>query len=158
MTPAIRVAKAAGFEITLHRYKHRAGADSYGGEAAAVLGLPPAQVLKTLIAEIEGGGLAVAIVPVDKRLDLKLLASALGAKRARMAQPRIAERASGYVIGGISPLGQRRRLPTVIDASVRQFPEIYVSGGRRGLDIGLAPGDLARACDAHFAPLVRAGT
>jgi len=153
LTPAIRAAKAAGFEFTLHRYSHQAGAESYGGEAAAALGLPPAQVLKTLIADVEGRGLVVAIVPVSERLDLKSLASALGAKRARMAEPRAAERASGYVVGGISPLGQRRRLLTVIDTSVRNFAKVYVSGGRRGLDVGLAATDLARACGARFAPI-----
>ncbi len=156
MTPAVRAARAAGIAFSLHRYGHdERGAESYGMEAAAALGVEPARVFKTLVANVEGQGLAVAVVPVDARLDLKALAAALGAKRAALAEPRAAERATGYVVGGISPLGQRRRLPMVIDESARAFAEIYVSAGRRGLDIALAPEALGRACAARWAAIAR---
>ncbi|WP_016907017.1 Cys-tRNA(Pro) deacylase [Streptomyces xiaopingdaonensis] len=153
-TPAVAAASAAGVAFTTHAYAHDPAAPSYGGEAAEALGVPPAQVFKTLVAEA-GGELTVAVVPVSASLDLKALASAAGAKRAVMAEPDAAERATGYVLGGISPLGQRRRLRTVLDSSAAELPTVHVSAGRRGLEIELAPDDLARLTDAVLAPIAR---
>ena len=155
MTPALNAARKAGIGFTLHEYRHDAGTASYGQEAAEALGLAPARVFKTLVAEAEGKGLWVVIVPVDRLLDLKAFAAVSGAKRADMADPKAAERATGYVVGGISPLGQRRRLPTVLDESALAFLTIYVSAGRRGLEIELAPLDLVRLCDATVAPVAK---
>lgn len=140
-------------EIThqVHTYAHGTGA-AYGTEAAAVLGLDPGRVFKTLVAEVDGV-LTVAVVPVSTTLDLKALAAAVGGKRARMAEVAAAERATGYVAGGISPLGQKKRLRTVIDVSAKQWDTMFCSGGRRGLEIELAPADLARLADATFAPI-----
>lgn len=151
MTPAVTVAKKAGVRFTLHRYEHDPGAESYGGEAAEKLGLPEARVFKTLLATMSLAGretLVVAIVPVGGMLDLKALAAALGGKKAEMADAAEAQRATGYLIGGISPLGQKRRLPTVLDETASQFETVFVSAGRRGLEIELAPGDLKRLTDA----------
>lgn len=148
-------AARAGVWHEVREYAHAPGAPSYGLEAAEALGLDPARVFKTLVAETDGGRLAVALVPVSATLDLKALAAALGAKRAAMADPAAAERATGYVVGGISPLGQRRRLPTVIDASAEALDVVYVSGGRRGLELGLRPADLVRLAGARFAPVAR---
>jgi Cys-tRNA(Pro)/Cys-tRNA(Cys) deacylase len=153
-TPATVLLEAAGVEHSLHAYDHDPRAGSYGREAAHALGLDPAEVLKTLVAEADGA-LVVAVVPVTGELDLKALARALGASRARMADPAAAERSSGYVRGGISPLGQRRRLPTVVDSSALDHDLVYVSAGRRGLDVGLAPTDLVRLTDATVAPVGR---
>lgn len=142
----------------MHPYDHDpavAAADGFGLEAAAALGVPPERVLKTLVATVDGS-LAVAVLPVTARLDLKALAAALGGKRAAMADPADAERATGYVVGGISPLGQRRALPTVLDAGAARHPTVLVSGGRRGLDVELAPGDLARLTKAVLADVARA--
>jgi Cys-tRNA(Pro)/Cys-tRNA(Cys) deacylase len=141
VTPAVRALEAAGVAFALHPYRHDAAADSYGEEAAAALGLNPEQVFKTLLVTGDVGP-AVAIVPVQRRLSLKALAAALGSKRVEMCAPAEAQRVTGYVVGGISPFGQRRTLPTVIDATCEHYDVIYVSGGRRGLDIGVAPGDL----------------
>jgi Cys-tRNA(Pro)/Cys-tRNA(Cys) deacylase len=151
-TPATVALDRAGVAYTVHAYDHDPHASSYGLEAAEALGLDPATVFKTLLASADGA-LVVAVVPVTGHLDLKALAAATGAKRATMAEPAAAERSTGYVVGGISPLGQRRRLPTVIDASARELPTMYVSGGRRGADVGLAPADLADLLDATFAPI-----
>jgi Cys-tRNA(Pro)/Cys-tRNA(Cys) deacylase len=123
-------------------------------EAAQALGLDPAQVFKTLLADVDGT-LTVAVVPVDRSLDLKGLAAAVGGKRAVMAEPATAERATGYVVGGISPLGQRRRLPTVVDVSALEWDTVLVSAGRRGLDVELAPADLVRMTAAVTAPVSR---
>lgn len=123
-------------------------------EAAQSLGLDPAQVFKTLLADVDGD-LTVAVVPVDRSLDLKALAAAVAGKRAAMADPAAAERATGYVVGGISPLGQRRRLPTVVDASALEWDTVLVSAGRRGLDVELAPADLVRLTAAATAPISR---
>ncbi len=157
MTPAIRAARAAGIVFTEHSYRHDRGATGYGLEAAEALGLDPRRVFKTLLVALNGGPrrLAVPIVPVSGQLDLKAMAGACGAKKAEMADPVQAERVTGYVVGGISPLGQRRRLPTVLDASAVTFDTIFVSGGRRGLDIELAPGDLLRLCQASTAAIGR---
>lgn len=157
MTPAIKAASAAGISHAVHEYTHDPHAASYGLEAAEAMGVAPARVFKTLLVTLDppGGRLAVGIVPVDRQLDLKAVASALGAKRAAMAAEREAERATGYVVGGISPLGQKRRLPTLLDASALDHATIYVSGGRRGLELELAPADLQRLTQARTAPIAR---
>jgi Cys-tRNA(Pro)/Cys-tRNA(Cys) deacylase len=152
-TPALLAAQAAQITYNIHEYAHDPHAASYGLEAATVLGLDPARVFKTLIAAVDERQLAVAIVPVTARLNLKALAAATGAKRAEMADPAAAERATGYVLGGISPLGQRRRLPAVLDASALDHATIFVSGGRRGLEIELAPADLVRLTAATVASI-----
>lgn len=161
-TPATVALEQAGVEHTRHSYAHdpRAVADggSYGMEAAQALGLDPATVLKTLLVVLGGAprpSLGVAVVPVTDKLDLKAVAAALGHKRAVMAEPRAAERATGYVVGGISPLGQRTALPTVVDTAALRHPVVYVSGGRRGLDLGLAPADLVRLTGAVTAGISR---
>ena len=154
-TPATVALERAGVAFTQHAYEHDPAATSYGLEAAAALGLAPASVFKTLLADVDGR-LAVAIVPVTGQLDLKALAAALGGKRATMADPVVAERATGYVVGGISPIGQKKRLPTVVDATALDQPVIYVSGGKRGLDLGLDPHELVDLLDAQVAPVGRA--
>ena len=153
-TPATVALDRAGVAYTVHAYEHDPAASSYGLEAAEVLGLDPRAVCKTLLADVDGA-LVVAIVPVAGQLDLKALAAAVGGKRAAMADPALAERTTGYVVGGISPLGQRKRQPTVLDASAASHDTVYVSGGKRGLDLGLAPGDLVRLLDATVAPIGR---
>ncbi len=153
-TPATVAAARAKIEYALHPYEADPAADSYGEAAAAALGVPPERLFKTLLAEVDGR-LAVGVVPVSGQLDLKALAAALGGKRAQMAAPADAERATGYVVGGISPLGQRRRLPMVVDESVSEFATVYVSAGRRGLQIELAPADLLRLTGAGTAPIGR---
>jgi Cys-tRNA(Pro)/Cys-tRNA(Cys) deacylase len=145
---------AAGAEFSLHPYDHDPAAPSYGLEAAAALGVEPARVFKTLLAEVDGG-LVVAVVPVSTQLDLKALAAAAGGKRATMADPAAAERSTGYVVGGISPFGQRKRLPTWVDKSALGFGTVFVSGGRRGLDLEVSPGNLLRVTGAKTAPLAR---
>ncbi|MCA0435514.1 MAG: Cys-tRNA(Pro) deacylase [Actinobacteria bacterium] len=153
-TPATAVLTAAGVPFAEHLYAHDPAAPAYGPEAGAALGVPSAHVFKTLV--VTGpDGLAVGLVPVDRQLDLKAMAAALGVKSVAMAQPAAAQRSSGYVVGGISPLGQRRRLPTVLDTSMRALATAYVSGGRRGFDISLAPADLARLTAATYAPIAR---
>ncbi|MFG3255830.1 Cys-tRNA(Pro) deacylase [Streptomyces sp. NPDC048172] len=154
-TPATVAATEAGVEFTTHAYAHDPAAASYGEEAAEALGVSPDQVFKTLVADVDGA-LTVAVVPVSASLDLKALASAAGGKRAAMADPAAAERTTGYVRGGISPLGQRKRLPTVLDASAGDHATICVSAGRRGLEIELSPKDLATLTDAVTAPIARA--
>jgi Cys-tRNA(Pro)/Cys-tRNA(Cys) deacylase len=143
-----------GIPFTAHPYHHDAAASSFGQEAADALGLDPARVFKTLIAEVDGA-LVAALVPVAARLDLGALAAALGGKRAALAQPADAERRTGYVLGGISPVGQRRPVPAVLDASALAFDRVYVSGGRRGFDVGLAPTDLLRATGGSTAEIAR---
>src|SRR5690606_7194907 len=138
----------------LLEYEHDADHASYGLEAIEVLGLPGEQVFKTLVVEVDGK-LAVGIVPVTAQLDLKALATALGGRKAAMAEAAAAQRATGYVLGGISPLGQKRRLPSVLDASAEAVERIYVSAGRRGLEIALAPSDLVRLSQARFAAIAR---
>ena len=155
-TPATVALTRAGISFTLHEYAHDPRAESFGLEAAQALGLDPARVFKTLMATVDTR-LAVAVVPVSGQLDLKALARALGGSRAAMAERAAAERATGYVAGGISPIGQKRRHPTVLDASALDHPTIFVSGGRRGLDLELSPADLARVTDAVTAPVGRPG-
>lgn len=153
-TPAIKALERAGVAHTVHPYDHDPGAASFGLEAAEALGVPPARVFKTLLARADGR-LVVGIVPVIAQLDLKALAAAVEARRATMADPADAERATGYVVGGISPLGQRRQHPTVLDESALAFPTVFVSGGRRGLDVELSPADLAAMTSAVTAPIRR---
>lgn len=153
-TPATVALTAAGVVFTQHTYDHDPSARSFGLEAAEVLGLPPEQVFKTLLVDT-GTGLAVAVVPVAGQLDLKAMAGALGVKKVSMADPAAAERSSGYVVGGISPVGQKRALPTVVDESAELFDVVYVSGGRRGLDLGLAPSDLVAVTGAAVADIAR---
>ena len=155
MTPAINAAKKAGIAHRVHEYEHDPKAESYGLEAAEKLGVSPGRVFKTLIAELDDGRLAVAIVPVATSLNLKALAGALSAKRAEMADMARAERTTGYVAGGISPLGQKKALPTVLDESAAQHSMIYVSAGRRGLEIELSPDDLLRLTRGRSAAIAR---
>jgi Cys-tRNA(Pro)/Cys-tRNA(Cys) deacylase len=155
VTPAVLAAQRAGIDFSLHEYTHDAAAESYGREAAEKLGVPAEQVFKTLVAKLDGTRLAVAVVPVSRTLDLKALAAALGGKRAAMADVAEAERTTGYVAGGISPLGQRKRLPTALDGSALAWEKIYVSAGRRGLEIALAPADLLRLCSGTAAEIAR---
>lgn len=155
MTPAVTAAKRAGIEFEVLEYDAGDSGEPYGIGAAHALGIAPECVFKTLVVDLSGRSLAVAIVPVAARLDLKALASVLGAKRATMADPVAAERATGYVRGGISPLGQRHRLPVAVDESALGFERIHVSGGRRGLEIGLAPGDLVRLVGAVVSRLTQ---
>ncbi|MQY02296.1 Cys-tRNA(Pro) deacylase [Actinomadura macrotermitis] len=153
-TPATVAAAKAKIDFTLHPYEADPAAESYGQAAADALGVPHERLFKTLLAEVDGA-LTVGVVPVSASLDLKALAAAAGGKKARMADPQDAERATGYVVGGISPLGQRRRLPTVLDASASGFATIYVSAGRRGLQIELAPADLVCLTGAREAAIAR---
>ncbi|WP_103530278.1 Cys-tRNA(Pro) deacylase [Streptomyces sp. SM11] len=155
-TPATVTLTAAGTAFTVHTYDHDPSSPSYGGEAAEALGVSPDRVFKTLVADVDGD-LTVAVVPVAGSLDLKALAAAVGGKRAAMADPAAAERTTGYVRGGISPLGQRKRLRTVVDASARAHATICVSAGRRGLEVELAATDLAELTGAVFAEIARTG-
>jgi Cys-tRNA(Pro)/Cys-tRNA(Cys) deacylase len=157
MTPAIKAAQSAGVPVRPLEYRHDPNSTDYGMEAARALELDPARVFKTLLVTLAGDTrrLAVAVVPVAGQLDLKAMAAACRVKKVALADPALAERATGYLVGGISPLGQRRQLPTVIDASVMDYPAIYVSGGRRGLDIEIAPADLVRLCRAGLADIGR---
>lgn len=153
-TPATVALTRLGVAFTVHTYDHDPAAPSYGLEAATVLRLDPATVFKTLL--VDGAGhLAVAVVPVDATLDLKAAAAALGHKKVAMADPAVAERVTGYVVGGISPIGQKRRLPTVVDASAAGHDVVYVSGGKRGFDLGLAPADLIFATGGAYAAIAR---
>jgi Cys-tRNA(Pro)/Cys-tRNA(Cys) deacylase len=153
-TPATVALTTAGVPFTVHTYDHDPSAKSFGLEAAEVLGLPPEQVFKTLLVDT-GAGLAVGIVPVSCQLDLKAVATAFGVKKVEMADPKAAERATGYVVGGISPIGQKRALPTVLDESATLFGTIYVSGGKRGLDLGISPDDLVMVTAAELADIAR---
>lgn len=161
-TPATVALTAAGIDFTVHAYEHDPRAASYGLEAAEALGVEPGRVLKTLLASLDPaagsgrrGALVVGIVPVDGHLDLKALARALGGSKAVMADVAAAERATGYVAGGISPIGQRRAHATVLDESATTWPTVFVSGGRRGLDLELAPADLVAVTGATTAPIGR---
>ena len=151
-TPATVALTRAGVAYTLHPYEHHDDAESFGDEAAEALGVEKTRIFKTLVADV-GGELVVAVVPVAGRLDLKALASAVGAKKAALADPAVAARSSGYVVGGISAIGQRTRLRTVVDASAQDLATIMVSAGKRGLQVELAPADLAAVTGAVFAPI-----
>lgn len=148
-TPATVALERAGVSFVPHSYQHDPSADSYGLEAAAALGVDPARVFKTLVVDT-GSGLAVGVVPVAAKLDLKAIATALGAKRCTMADVAAAERSTGMVAGGISPVGQKRALPTVLDSSALEFSTVFVSGGRRGFDVELAPADLQLLTRGRF--------
>ncbi|OLF05357.1 aminoacyl-tRNA deacylase [Actinophytocola xinjiangensis] len=151
-TPAIVLLTRQRVPHQVHEYAHDPRAASFGTEASEVLGLPAERVFKTLVAEVDGV-LTIGVVPVSGQLDLKALAAAAGGKRAKMAEVAAAERATGYVAGGIAPLGHRKRLPVVIDSSATAFETIFCSAGRRGLEIELSPTDLATLADATIAPI-----
>ena len=153
-TPATVALTRAGVAFTAHAYEHDPRTAAYGLEAAEKLGIDPDRVFKTLLANVDGA-LAVGIVPVAQQLDHKALAQALGGKRAEMADPAVAERRTGYVVGGISPIGQKTALPTVLDESAILSETILVSGGRRGLDLELAPDDLLAVTAGRYAPIAR---
>lgn len=155
MTPAINAAKKGKIKFTVHEYQHDPACTAYGLEAAAKLGLDTARVYKTLVVEVDNSRLAVAVVPVAAMLNLKSMARAVDSKKAVMAEKNLVMRTTGYVLGGVSPLGQKKRLATIIDASAQEFATIFVSGGKRGLDLELAPNDLAALTSASFADLTR---
>jgi Cys-tRNA(Pro)/Cys-tRNA(Cys) deacylase len=153
-TPATVALTRAGVPFTPHAYAHDPTVTSFGLEAAGALGIEPNRVFKTLLADADGN-LVVGVVPVTGMLDLKALAAAVGAKKAVMAEPATAERKTGYVLGGISPIGQKATLTTVIDETAELFDTVYVSGGKRGFDIELAPADLVAVTQARLAPIAR---
>lgn len=160
MTPAINLAKQRNLDYQLHEYTHDSNAPSFGLEAAEKLGVDVTQVFKTLVVMTESGTLAVAILPVHKTLNFKKMAKALSAnkvlscKKVQMAEPKQVERSTGYVLGGVSPLGQKKRLATIIDSSAESQPTIYVSAGRRGLEIELPPTQLANTLSAFFSDII----
>lgn len=153
MTPAILLARKQGIPHHIHEYGHDPASESYGTEAAEKLGLAPASVFKTLVVELDTGELVVGIVPVSQMLSMKLIARAVSGKKAVMANKQKVQRSTGYVLGGVSPLGQKKPLKTVIDDSAQLFDTIFVSAGRRGLEIELSPGDLAILTGAVFADI-----
>jgi Cys-tRNA(Pro)/Cys-tRNA(Cys) deacylase len=153
MTPAIKLAQKAKISFSIHEYVHDSNHDSYGLEAAQKLGVEASRVFKTLVVKLDTGMLAVAIIPVAAKLNLKTMAKACSAKRATMADPKDVERSSGYVLGGVSPLGQKKRLLSVIDNSATNFESIFVSAGKRGLEIELAPSALEQLISAQYAAL-----
>ncbi|GAA6183136.1 MULTISPECIES: Cys-tRNA(Pro) deacylase [Alteromonadaceae] len=153
MTPAINLAKKRKIQYTVHQYQHDSDTKSFGLEAAEKLGLAQQQVFKTLVVEFDGKELAVAILPVNTSLSMKLMAKALSAKKVNMADKADVERATGYVLGGVSPLGQKKRLKTIIDDSAQRFSTIYVSAGRRGLEIELAADDIITLLNAKYAEI-----
>jgi Cys-tRNA(Pro)/Cys-tRNA(Cys) deacylase len=153
VTPAIALLRKKKIAHAVREYEHDPAAESYGLEAAEKLGIDPARMFKTLVVKLDNGTLAVGIVPVSSLLNLKRMAKACGAKKAAMAPPPEVERATGYVLGGVSPLGQRKRLAAVIDASAERFDTVFVSAGRRGMDVELAPSDLQSLLGARLADL-----
>jgi Cys-tRNA(Pro)/Cys-tRNA(Cys) deacylase len=153
-TPATVALSVAGIQFTERSYEHDPSNTNFGLEAATMLGVDPGQVFKTLLADVDGA-LVVAIVPVAGKLDLKALAAAVGGKKAEMADPKLAERRTGYVVGGISPIGQKMAHLTVLDETAELYDTVLVSGGRRGFDLELAPGDLVRVTDATVAAIAK---
>ncbi|MDY7219557.1 Cys-tRNA(Pro) deacylase [Denitrificimonas sp. JX-1] len=154
MTPAINLLKKQRIVYQLHSYKHDAGCDSYGLEAAEKLGLDAEQVFKTLLVQTDNGELLVAVLPVAVQLNLKALASHAGVKKVEMAAPQLAQRITGYLVGGISPLAQKKALRTFIDDSAQRFSTIYISAGRRGLDVELAADDLLKLTRGQYVELI----
>lgn len=152
-TPAVRAAEKAGIAFELLEYEYDPAADEIGVHAAQALGRPPSTVFKTLVVALDSDELVCTLIPSDARLDLKALAAAAGVRKAELADPRKAERTTGYVVGGISPLGQRKRLRTFVDASASRLPELVVNGGRRGLQIVLKPAQLIAVTSASVADL-----
>ena len=155
-TPAIAALVHLGIAHRVHRYERHSAVASYGKEAAEALGVESERVFKTLVCSV-GDDLVVALVPITGELDLKSLAAAMGAKGAEMASPGAAERATGYVLGGISPVGQKRRLATIVDSSASDWDTVFVSGGRRGLELELSPTDLLGVTGGRLAPIAKAG-
>jgi Cys-tRNA(Pro)/Cys-tRNA(Cys) deacylase len=153
MTPAIRIAEEAHITFKIHEYQHDPACRSFGSEAARQLNMSPERVFKTLVVRLNDKDLAVAILPVATMLSLKRMAGAAGAKKAAMAEPGLVERATGYLTGGISPLGQKKKLRTIIDGSANDFPTICVSAGRRGLQMELNPADLRQLTHGTFADI-----
>ena len=153
MTPAINEAKKQKIQYKVHQYTHNPGHSSYGLEAAESLDLDAARVFKTLVVQLDNGTLTVGIVPVSSKLNMKQVAKAAGGKKAAMADAALVERSTGYVLGGVSPLGQKKRLSTIIDSSASDHKTVFVSGGRRGLEIELSPDDLCRLTSASFAAI-----
>ncbi len=153
-TPAIAALVRGGIDHRVHRYDHDPSAESYGKEAAEALGVESSRVFKTLVCSV-GADVVVAVVPIATQLDLKSLAAAMAAKTAEMSPPAAAQRATGYVVGGISPIGQKRRLPTVVDASAAEWDTVFVSGGRRGLEIELRVADLLAVTGGRLASIAR---
>ncbi len=150
MTPAINLAKKQKINYKVHEYSHDSASESYGLEAAVKMGVEESRVFKTLVVQLDNKQLAVAILPVSSQLSMKLMAKAVGVKKAVMAAPADVQRSTGYVLGGVSPLGQKKRLKTILDSSAEQFPTIYISAGRRGLEIELSPDDLLGLLDGSF--------
>ncbi|MGD2170498.1 MAG: Cys-tRNA(Pro) deacylase [Gammaproteobacteria bacterium] len=155
MTPGIEQARRAKIDYRVHEYEHDPTSESWGLEAAQKTGVAEARIFKTLVVELANDELSVGVLPVSAMLSMKAIARAAGAKKAAMAKPADVERSTGYVLGGVSPLGQKRKLKTFIDESARDFPTIYVSAGRRGLEIELSPEDLARLTRGIFASISR---
>lgn len=155
MTPAINCAKKKKIAYKVHQYSHDPRHDSYGMEAVEKLGVAEEKIFKTLVVQLDSGALTVAVIPVAAMLNLKLIAKAAGAKKATMADKNLVEKTTGYLLGGVSPLGQKKRLQTYIHLSAEELATMFVSGGRRGLDIELAPGDLASLTTATFVNIVQ---
>lgn len=155
MTPAVRLLEAKSIAFQLHRYAHDPKAASFGEEAAAKLGVSPERMFKTLIAQVDGATLVMAILPVAARLDLKKLATAADGKKADLAEPKLAEKTTGYVVGGISPLGGRKALSTFLDDSAQRFDTLFISAGQRGLQIEISPADLQALTDAALISLTK---
>jgi len=153
MTPGINVAKKAKIVHTLHEYEHDSSAASYGLEASEKLGVPEGRIFKTLVVSLDNKELAVGVVPVSSMLNMKSIAKTVSAKKATMAAQTDVERSTGYVLGGVSPLGQKKRLKTIIDSSAQDYATVYVSAGRRGLEIELSPNDLAKLVNGAFAEI-----
>jgi Cys-tRNA(Pro)/Cys-tRNA(Cys) deacylase len=155
MTPAIHIAQKIGIDYCIHEYKHDPGSASYGEEAANKMGIDSKRIFKTLLVSVDGKNLSVAVLPVSCQLDLKRYAKLLGAKKATMADKKDVERVTGYVLGGVSPLGQKRKLNTVIDRSATVYDTIFISAGRRGLEIELSPTDQRELAEGEFGDICK---